>query len=152
MKQITFIGFSTMIVSFLQLWYLPFVQVREVSMQPTLQQGDLFILNRLHYLFFEVQEGDLLVFSRTEGEMLVKRCVLVSGSSLHWRENRLYIPYLDKYIRVEPQVRQNLRNLKRLPQGMLFVLGDNLDFSIDSRNYGLIPLTQIEGKPIWPHN
>lgn len=80
---------------------------------------------------------------------MIKRCVLLPKMPMQWRGSQLYIPSRQGYVRVDENVRQSLAGLAQVPEGFIFVLGDNLQHSIDSRNYGLVALAQVRGKAIW---
>ena len=80
---------------------------------------------------------------------MIKRSVLLPKMRLQWRGSQLYIPSRQGYVRVDENVRQSLAGLAQVPEGFIFVLGDNLTHSLDSRNYGLVALSKVRGKAIW---
>ncbi len=149
MRKIIFVGISFLLIALFLLRFFPFVQVRENSMSPTLKSESLLVLNRLSYIFYDVGMGDVLVFFSDKEEQIIKRCVLVQRAPLYWQGKYLYIPYLGISIEVNETVRRKLVIFDSVPDGFIFVLGDNLSQSIDSRNYGLVSLAQVQGKILW---
>lgn len=122
--------------------------IHQVSMQPTLLEGDRILLNRLSYHFRDPESGDIIVFHSpvTEGEDLVKRVVAVAGDRVEIRDGSLYVngerrvePYL-----MEQDFRGELEETL-VPEGMVFVMGDNRNNSGDSRYFGPIDNESIIG-------
>lgn len=129
---------------------LGFSTVEGASMSPTLQQGDVAVYFRRSAGYLP---GDIVVFRTTEGGDLVKRVAAVSGDvvDLDKATGRLAVngmvlnePYAVDTGRHADSVAYPLT----VPPGELFVLGDNRDISMDSRNeeLGTIPLTSVRGK------
>jgi signal peptidase I len=130
------------------------------SMLPTLHEDDRVLVNKLSYDLHDVNRGDLVVFERPEGESpgqirdLIKRVVGLPGERIESRDGRVYIdgqlleePYLDdatETTNLEPQT---------VPDGHVFVMGDNRDDSMDSRVFSAIDEDLIVGRAfvrVWP--
>jgi len=122
--------------------------IHQVSMQPTLLEGDRILLNRLSYHFRDPENGDIVVFHSpiTEGEDLVKRVVAVAGDRVEIKDGSLFV---NGERRVEPYLlEQGFRGELRetlVPEGMVFVMGDNRNNSGDSRYFGPIDKESIIG-------
>lgn len=129
-----------------------------VSMAPTLQPGDYFLSNNYIYRFQEPKRGDIVVFKSPKGEKkeFVKRIVAIGGDIVEIKSKILYInnkpvdePYKvisdQNVITSEQNQRDNLKPIE-VPDDSYFVLGDNRDFSFDSRFFGLINSNSIKGK------
>ncbi len=126
------------------------------SMTPTLEPGDRVLVNKLAYKAHDVNRGDLVVFERppqaSNGEDdeikdLIKRVVAVGGDTIEAREGMVYVngerieePYL-----VEGTPTDNL-GLREIPEGEVFVMGDNRTNSEDSRVFGSIDEDTIVGR------
>jgi signal peptidase I len=108
-----------------------------------------------------VRPGDVIVFqppplAHREGaeDAYIKRCVALAGQSVEIRNKRLYVdgelilePYaLHRDARMDPR-RDNFGPWV-VPAGHLFVLGDNRDFSDDSRFWGTLPMNLVHGRAI----
>lgn len=86
----------------------------------------------------------------------IKRVIALEGENVQIKEGKVYIngkqiqePYLSEGTTTEAK---NYNNIT-VPKGYVFVMGDNRAGSIDSRNFGCIPVEKIEGKVLlryWP--
>jgi signal peptidase I len=122
--------------------------IHQISMRPTLEEGDRILLNRLSYHFREPARGDIIVFHSpiTKGDDLVKRIVAVAGDRVSVSGGKLYVngveqdePYL-----LEQGFEGGLPETL-IPAGDVFVMGDNRNNSGDSRLFGPIPKDVIIG-------
>jgi signal peptidase I len=130
--------------------------IHQVSMRPTLEEGDRILLNRLTYHFRDPARGDIVVFRSpiAPGEDLVKRIVAISGDRVAVTGGRLWVNGAVQY---EPYLlNQTFRGEMRetvVPAGHVFVMGDNRDNSGDSRVFGPIDTRTIIGTAFlvyWP--
>lgn len=131
------------------------------SMSPTLEVGDRVLVNKLSYLTHDVNHGDLVVFERPpeasngeDGEIkdLIKRVIAVGGDTIECHDSTIYIngrgtdePYL---VDGTPACGGGSCELARqeIPDGMVFVMGDNRTNSEDSRCFGPIDEDTIVGR------
>lgn len=127
------------------------VEIRGLSMFPTLQNGDLFLLNRTSYWYRNPERGDLVVIEDPQrGEFMIKRIVGLPGEQVQMRKNithingmRLMEPYLlpsaldSEDAMLEPST--------RIPKDYYYVIGDNRNNSEDSRHYGPVRRQSIVG-------
>ncbi len=150
------------------------------SMAGTLEVNDRVMVNKLAYRFGDVSRGDVIVFDdpsgpardgesllgsvvRNVGESVglstpetefIKRVIGLPGETLEIRDNRVLIddevidePYLD------PAVEMADFGPVTVPDGELFVMGDNRASSRDSRFFGPIPVDEVVGRAfvlMWP--
>lgn len=149
-----------------QAFYIP-----SESMEPTLEKGDRVLVNKLSYDFHDVRRGDVIVFQLGDEEVgqdgirdLIKRVIGLPGDTIETREGAVYVndrrveePYLDEgTITGDPTASSNPSIPRQVvPDGHVFVLGDNRDNSADSRYpaRGPIPLGDIVGRAfvlVWP--
>jgi signal peptidase I len=132
------------------------------SMVPTLLVGDRVLVNKFIYRFKGPERGEIVVFESVESseEDLIKRVVGVPGDEVAVRRGRLYLngePRKEPYV-VEDPCRRNLPKTcafgpTTVPEGHVFVMGDNRANSRDSRFFGPLPEGNIEGKTFlrfWP--
>ena len=118
------------------------------SMDPTLKDGDVMILNKL-YSTEDIERFDIVVI-KYESRYIIKRIIGLPGDEVKVEDNTLYIngkayvqDFLDKDIATENFI------IKEVPKEHYFVLGDNRDVSLDSRNIGPVSAKDIEGKAIY---
>jgi signal peptidase I len=126
------------------------VEVKGVSMSPTLIAGDLFMLNRFAYLTREPQRGELVVLKDPEtGDLIVKRIVGMPCETVVMQNDIAYIngkrlpePYATRSTRMD---RSQFGKATVIPRDCYFVLGDNRTRSLDSRTFGPIKRDSILG-------
>jgi signal peptidase I len=126
------------------------------SMEPTLDVGDRVLVNKLSYKLHDVHRGDVVVFERPpgastgeDGEIkdLIKRVIAVGGDTIEAREGYVYVngERIDEDY-LEPGTPTDNLPLKTIPDGRVFVMGDNRTNSEDSRVFGPIHEDAIVGR------
>lgn len=132
------------------------------SMIETLQNQERLIVNKIVYLFHPPQRGDIIVFHAIQGKDFIKRVIGVAGDRIEMKGDRLYIngkevpeTYLEKNKAAwkGPGPYTNDFTVDRVPDGTVFVLGDNRVNSTDSRILGPISLDRVVGRAdlsFWP--
>lgn len=141
------------------------------SMMPTLENDDRMIVNKIGYTVGEPDRYDIIVFHAEEDKDYIKRVIGVPGEHVAYKNDQLYIngkaqdePYLSsikKQLEVgsgeltEDFTLEHLTGYEVIPEGYVFVLGDNRRNSTDSRIIGLVPIEDIIGSTkyvFWPLN
>ncbi len=123
-------------------------RVTDVSMLPTLSEGQIFLIHKWIYHLHRPQRGDVVVFRppRQDRWRYVKRVIAAEGDSIFIREGTVFLngePLKEPYAR--GRTTPEMESLS-IPAGTCFVLGDNRPESEDSRQFGPLPLSRIEGK------
>ena len=127
------------------------VEVKGVSMAPTLKSGELFLLNRFAYLHREPQRGELVVVRDPEtGDLIVKRIVGMPCETVIMQN---YVPFVNGRRLREPYLGSGTKRMDAspldkatvVPRGFYYVLGDNRARSLDSRTFGPVPRESILG-------
>lgn len=132
------------------------VRVDGFSMIPTLQNGEYILVNRLAYKTGQPARGDIIVFSlpADNGQDLIKRVIGLPGETVHVSDGSVTINGVklqETYIAQDPLYFGDWI----VPEGNLFVLGDNRNDSRDSHQWGLLPLENVIGKSVliyWPQS
>jgi signal peptidase I len=128
-------------------FYIP-----SAAMENTLLVGDNIIVRQV--VFRPVKRGDVVVFKSPSGDgtYYLKRCVAIGGDRLAIKNGSLY---LDDSQQGEPYVKGKTLPAPGgasidgvIPKGKIAVLGDNREKSVDSRNFGLVDETAVEGKAV----
>jgi signal peptidase I len=150
------------------------------SMEPTLQEGDRVLVNKIPYYFHDPRRGDIIVFENPNPTVTADRGLV--GGFFHWLFQGLGFqqPTDEDFIKrviglpgdvvegkngsvfvngkklVEPYLTQKTQpfDAKTVPAGKLFVMGDNRGNSLDSRfGLGYVPIDKVIGEAfikIWP--
>lgn len=130
------------------------VRVDGFSMNPTLQDGEYILVNRLAYKIGHPVRGDIVVFSfpMDPKQDLIKRVIGLPGESISVQDGKVMIngvPLEEPYIAAPPIY----NGTWEVPKGQLFVLGDNRNESKDSHEWGLLPIENVVGRAVliyWP--
>lgn len=140
------------------------------SMQPTLYSQDQMIVNKFTYYFKQPERFDIIVFHASEQKDFIKRVIGLPGEHVMIKDDVLYIdgepieqPFLETsssshYFYSVNTADYNLEDSEGndaiIPEGYLFVLGDNRHNSTDSRHdLGLVSIDEVVGKTnviYWP--
>ena len=162
----------------MQAFYIP-----SGSMETTLAIGDRVLVEKISYRFHEPRRGDVVVFERggfgfeaeedgsffgditdsfkglfgfpTGGNQdFIKRVIAIEGDTVEGREGTVFVngeeisePYLD------PGVVTSSFGPTEVPDGMMFMMGDNRMNSEDSRSFGAVPVDSVIGHAfviVWP--
>ena len=130
------------------------VRVDGFSMNPTLQDGEYVLVSKVSYTFGDAQHGDIIVFEHPNQpqEDLIKRVIGLPGDTVEVTGLEVYVngqALEEPYIAAAPIYSGRWE----VPEGFLFVLGDNRNESSDSHAWGLLPIENVVGKAIliyWP--
>lgn len=124
--------------------YEPF-DVIGSSMKPTLQSGDLVMVNKWKYRLREPERGEIVVFHASEERDYIKRVVALPGDTVEVKQHQLWVngkrmdeSYLPASVQTTDFPSQTV------PEKHLFVMGDNRENSRDSRSDELGPIKQSE--------
>jgi len=127
------------------------------SMRPTLQSAERLVVNKFIYRFRTPERGEILVFRypRDPSRDFIKRVIAIPGDTIEIKDGRVYV---NSTLLNEPYILSKTRGnypLATVPEGHIFVMGDNRNNSEDSRfaDVGFVPFDLIKGKAMlvfWP--
>ncbi|MDK8179254.1 signal peptidase I [Paenibacillus sp. UMB4589-SE434] len=132
------------------------IVVQQHSMEVTYHEGDRLLENKWLYHFAKPERGDVVILQDPDEDIrLIKRVVGIAGDKLELRQGKLLVNGSEQ---IEPYVSSPTFPVQVqfpivVPEDAVFVLGDNRGNSKDSRVFGAIPLSLVEGKVItrlWP--
>lgn len=147
------------IVFALVLWHVfthvvRFGYVFSASMEPTLAEGDWYLLRLDAYRNHGPEHGDIIVYADAEGELYLKRVIAVGGDEIAiingvvWLNER---PLNEPYLKERAQPERPIGG--KVGDALLCVLGDNRNFSADSRDTGFVAESKVMGRAtriVWP--
>lgn len=142
--------------------FRPF-QVNGQSMYPNYENGEYVLTNLIGLRFKTVERGDVVVFESPANKEkdFIKRIIGVPGDEVMIKAGFVFVNSikLDESEYLAPDVRTYAGAFIRdgepetVPPDSYFVLGDNRNFSSDSREWGFVPSHKIIGKSFlvyWP--
>ncbi len=146
---------------FTSIFWVSLVSVRQTSMNPTFVDGDVLILNKLA----KFDRGDVVVFKYSTNDDYIKRIVAIEGDTIFSIDGEVYITSLNEkgeevtkkleedYLFDEKSTYTSYANhtgegdieKTLIPEGYIYVLGDNRRVSKDSRHIGLVKIKDVKG-------
>ena len=127
------------------------------SMRPTLESDERLVVNKFIYRFRPPEKGEVLVFQypRDPSRDFIKRVIATPGDTIEIHEGRVLV---NDQLLTEDYILEKTRSeypKSTVPEGRVFVMGDNRNNSEDSRfaDVGFVPYDLIKGKAIlvfWP--
>ncbi|MCF0104013.1 MAG: signal peptidase I [Eggerthellaceae bacterium] len=137
-------------------------QIPTGSMEETIQVGDMVFAEKLFYKASGIKQEEIVTFYDNEiGNILIKRCVATAGQTVDLKNGKFYVDGVEQdkpYTNGKPTY--PLKNSKIsfpfvVPENSIFCLGDNRTNSKDSRYFGAVSLSNVEGHAFfryWPLN
>lgn len=140
----------------------PFL-VSGVSMEPNFHNGDYLLIDELSYRFREPERGEVIVFHYPNDEKYyyIKRIIGLPGDEIEFKDGKVvvfnkdfpkgmvlrenYLPFSEDTVSANKKI--------KIGENEYFVLGDNRDFSFDSRSWGEVKEGEIIGivrLRLWP--
>src|SRR6185437_2813516 len=142
--------------------------VPTASMEGTILVGDHLFMDKLLYgpeipfvhwrlpVLKTIHRGDIIVFRypKNPSETFLKRVTATGGDHLEIRDGVLYVnsePVQEPYAVHHAPVHSSEESWGPtvVPEGKLFVMGDNRDNSSDSRDWGFVPMSNVIGEPLF---
>jgi signal peptidase I len=128
-------------------------------MEPNLHHGQYLVVDKISYkLPFNLrspQRGDVVVFSppTQPNKDFVKRIIGLPDDTVEIKRGKVYINGEPLPNTFEARLDRTSMGPRTVPEGELFVMGDNRANSNDSRNWGMLEMDEVVGKAwlsYWP--
>lgn len=132
------------------------------SMETTIMPGDMVFAEKVSYYLRDPEPGDIVTFNDPQipGRILIKRCIATAGQTIDINDadGLVYVdgvPLDEPYVNGEPSytLSGGVSFPYTVPEGCIWVMGDNRTNSQDSRYFGAIPVSSVTGKAAlvyWP--
>ncbi len=161
---------AILIAAFIRTFVVQAFKIPSGSMKPTLEIGDHILVNKFSYgvklpylrntiiPVGQPQRGDIAVFIYPEDKSkdFIKRVIAVGGDTVEIRDKKLFVNgkavddphgvHVEDVIYPRAIQRRDNFGPVKVPEGTLFVMGDNRDQSYDSRFWGFVKLEDVIGK------
>ncbi len=163
------LAMAIVLALFIRTFVVQAFKIPSGSMLPTLQIGDHLLVNKFVYgvrlpligkrlfAFHQPERGDVIVFiyPQDRSKDFIKRVIGLPGERVEIINKKVYIDGKridDPHAYYQPVDSRFARRPRddfgpyTVPEGHVFVLGDNRDHSHDSRFWGSVPINDILGK------
>jgi signal peptidase I len=130
-------------------------KVEGFSMEPTLNDGQYLLINKIGLHFSQPQRGDIIVFEYPldPSKNFVKRVIGIPGDTVAVQDQKTL---LNGKVLPEPYIHTpeaGFYPATVVPPNNYFVMGDNRNNSSDSRSWGMLPTKDVIGEAwvsYWP--
>lgn len=142
----------------LKFFIIEFYKITGTSMETTIHSGSTVAVSKISYglvlpfsdrtLFnwSEPERNDIILYMYND-RMTIKRCAATAGDTLEYSHDSGYnLKVNGLTVPLSKQQYENLKNTTSVPENTVLALGDNFSSSIDSRNYGFVPVNNVLGR------
>jgi signal peptidase I len=151
---------AVILTSLLKAFVIDQYEIPTGSMEPTIEIGDRLFAEKVSYHFTEPKPGDIVTFNDPieGGRVLIKRCVAVGGQTVDLIDGRVVVDgeALDEsYTHGKPSVPLDqmagvhFQYPYTVPEGSIWVMGDNRTNSLDSRYFGVVSQDELIGRALF---
>ena len=153
-ENLLFITIAILIAFFIRSYIIHPFLIPTTSMEPTIRIGDNLLIEKVSYRFRSPKSGEIVVLDNPSGDgrKIIKRVIGCAGDHIKVTDDGHVIineePLEESYARYT-DIGQAFNY--DVPEGTVFVLGDNRGNSQDSRWFGPIPINTIIGKAVFRH-
>ncbi|MGI6777476.1 MAG: signal peptidase I [Acetivibrionales bacterium] len=133
--------------------------VNKHSMEPTMQHGDNLIVEKISPRTGNLKRGDVVTIVnaseelKEEGKTIIKRIIATENETIELKDGKVFIngnELKEDYIMGDYTGEVDPKYSKvTVPEGHVYVLGDNRGNSKDSRSIGPVSVDKIQGKAVF---
>ncbi len=142
----------------IKLFVFEVLTVKGSSMEPSLSEGDRIVLDKLSYgiarpfgdsllcSWKKPRPGQVIAYEY-KNRLVIKRCIAVGPVPLDYSIDSGYtLTVGQQKIPLTQEQYHKMYLSREVPEGMVLAVGDNYSSSIDSRNYGFVPVKNVLGR------
>ncbi len=133
---------TTAVITYGFLFFVQISRVVGISMEPTYHNGNIILVDKFFYKNKKPQHDDIVVAAYHVGpdeEQIIKRIVGIPGDRIEMKDDKLY---RNGQLLDEPYINEPMKDNRNfcydIPDGKVFVMGDNRNHSVDSRVIGYL--------------
>lgn len=160
LEMVAMIALAFGLALVIKTWVVQPYVVPSPSLEPTIKVGERVLVNKFVYRFGAPQRGDIVVFSNPNYDpvvkTLIKRVVAVGGDTIDIKDQKVWLngkQLVEPYTHGQPTNLGSVKMPLTVPEGDVFLMGDNRTNSGDARWFGPQPVTRVQGKAFavyWP--
>jgi signal peptidase I len=127
------------------------------SMYPTLRDNDVVFVEKVSALWDKYSRGSIVIFEthNVKNDIYIKRVIAVAGDEVEIRGGKVYVngnilkeEYLPEGTATKAERFMMENRIFKVPEGYVFVMGDNRGNSVDSRSFGPVKVEDIKGRAV----
>ena len=143
-----FLGFFAVFCILLRIFVCDLFHISGISMIPTFENNDYVFIEKISVYTKNISRGDIVIVEYPDGRPCVKRVIGIEGDVVEIRDGLLVLNGKEVQEEYINEQMNDLMESMTVKDNMIFVMGDNRNYSNDSRNpdVGLIPFNHIKGK------
>jgi signal peptidase I len=162
-EYVEIITMAVVLAFFVRSFFIQAFKIPSESMEETLLVGDFLFANKLIYgpkfpfvakrlpCVRDPKPGDIIIFKYPGDKKTdyIKRCVAVEGQTVELKGRTLYVDGVPRGEGYTKYYHGSYYGPYTVPEGHIFMMGDNRDNSADSRVWGPLPKNLILGKAMF---
>lgn len=156
-ENIEAFAIAVLTILFIIIFVMQSFLVKGTSMEPTLHDGERLLVNKFIFRTRIPVTGDIIVlkYPKDPTKKFIKRVIAGPGQTVYVQNSKLYVDGAELNENYIKEKTFSNYDFQVVPEGTLFVMGDNRNGSKDSRDpdVGFVPLRNVVGKAFfifWP--
>jgi signal peptidase I len=157
LESILLIAFAYLVATGVKNYVVqPFV-IPTGSMIPSIEINDYILAEKISFRFIrDPRPGDIVVFDDPGAQhpQLIKRVIAGPGQIIDIRDRRVFVdgkPVAEPYVYGKPTAWGTVALPLTVPEGQVWLMGDNRPNSSDSRFFGAQPIKSVRGRAFWTY-